>query len=328
MELIRVTDPALVRRWHAVEAAALAHDFVALPADPDQEVAARLDGGDEGGQRFEFWLGTEGGADVVAAKLTLPTLDNLDEAQVRVLVHPAVRRRGHGETASREVGARCATLGRTRVIVEVPGRLDGVPLPSEALVERLGFTPRLTSVRRVLDLTTLDLDALASLEAAAWPAAEGYTLRGWVDQAPTGSVAGLAALSGRMTLDAPMGDLEHEPEVDRWLAREQATAKTGRTRVGTMALAGGEVVGYTDIGVSRFAPTVGYQWDTIVRADHRGHRLGLLMKAANLRLLAESSPVTRWVNTWNAASNAYMISINETIGWRPAERWTEWQRDL
>jgi hypothetical protein len=41
-----------------------------------------------------------------------------------------------------------------------------------------------------------------------------------------------------------------------------------------------------------------YQWGTSVRPDHRGHRLGLAVKAANLRLLQETHPqVTTVVTT-------------------------------
>ena len=65
-----------------------------------------------------------------------------------------------------------------------------------------------------------------------------------------------------------------------------------------------------------------------MRGDHRGHRLGMLIKAANLRLLRAESPRTRWLNTWNATSNTYMISINEALGFRPVDSWGEWQREL
>ena len=39
-------------------------------------------------------------------------------------------------------------------------------------------------------------------------------------------------------------------------------------------------------------------------------------------------PDLRWVNTWNATSNSFMIDVNEALGFRIAEKWTEWQLDL
>jgi hypothetical protein len=87
-------------------------------------------------------------------------------------------------------------------------------------------------------------------------------------------------------------------------------------------------VGYTDIGVNVEQPRVGYQWDTIVLAEHRGHRLGLLLKLANLELLVRTAPGVELVNTWNAEINSHMIAVNEALGFRPVDRWREWQLDL
>jgi hypothetical protein len=73
---------------------------------------------------------------------------------------------------------------------------------------------------------------------------------------------------------------------------------------------------------------LGYQWDTIVSREHRGHRLGLLVKLANLRLLREVSPKTRYLNTWNADDNAPMVAVNDALGYRPVEVTQEWQLEL
>jgi len=34
------------------------------------------------------------------------------------------------------------------------------------------------------------------------------------------------------------------------------------------------------------------------------------------------------VTTWNAASNAHMIAINEAMGFRPIDLWCDWQLRL
>jgi GNAT superfamily N-acetyltransferase len=155
----------------------------------------------------------------------------------------------------------------------------------------------------------------------------------WVDRVPDSDVDDLVALMVAMSTDSPHGDLVTEPEVwdaARYRAKEESAADRGRQRIGTAARddATGRLVGFSDIGVSLVRPEVGYQWDTIVRAEHRGHRLGLLMKAANLRALREHSPATRYVNTWNADSNAPMVAVNEALGYQPVEILEEWQLQL
>ena len=54
----------------------------------------------------------------------------------------------------------------------------------------------------------------------------------------------------------------------------------------------------------------------MVVRGHRGHRLGLLLKVAMLELLAEREPQVERIETYNAESNAHMVTINETLGYR------------
>ena len=61
---------------------------------------------------------------------------------------------------------------------------------------------------------------------------------------------------------------------------------------------------------------------------HRGHRLGMALKAANLLWLREREPGVKRIVTWNADSNSHMIEINERLGFRPLDRWHEWQLHL
>jgi hypothetical protein len=36
----------------------------------------------------------------------------------------------------------------------------------------------------------------------------------------------------------------------------------------------------------------------------------------------------RYIDTWNAAVNVHMISINERMGFRPVDAWIDWQTDI
>jgi hypothetical protein len=79
--------------------------------------------------------------------------------------------------------------------------------------------------------------------------------------------------------EAPMGDIEREEEaLDAAAIRDEDAllAKQGRVRTGTAALsANGTVVAYSDLVVTVHESERASQWGTLVRADHRGHRLGL-----------------------------------------------------
>ena len=96
-----------------------------------------------------------------------------------------------------------------------------------------------------------------------------------------------------------------------------------------MALdADGVVVAYTDLATTVHEPGRAYQWGTLVRRDHRGHRLGVAVKVANLRLLERERPDVRRLTTYNAEVNAHMIGVNEAMGFVPVARLGDFQKPL
>jgi hypothetical protein len=76
------------------------------------------------------------------------------------------------------------------------------------------------------------------------------------------------------------------------------------------------MVAFTAMGWPRSQPARAYQWETLVSAGHRGHRLGTLVKLAALQELSARSPGTRFITTWNAQENAPMIAVNDLLGAR------------
>jgi hypothetical protein len=56
-----------------------------------------------------------------------------------------------------------------------------------------------------------------------------------------------------------------------------------------------------------------------VTRQHRGHRLGLLVKTAMLEWLAVAEPRLERIVTGNAAVNQHMIAINEELGYELLE---------
>jgi hypothetical protein len=67
---------------------------------------------------------------------------------------------------------------------------------------------------------------------------------------------------------------------------------------------------------------------TLVRRDHRGHRLGAAVKVANLEALHRDRPDVTEVHTQNAETNRWMVSINERLDFEPVGVCPEFLRNL
>jgi hypothetical protein len=90
----------------------------------------------------------------------------------------------------------------------------------------------------------------------------------------------------------------------------------------------GHLLAYTELWgcVERHAYAA--QGDTLVASAHRGRRLGLRVKLANLELLRHDQPQVRYVDTFNAADNRWMVAINDALGYTPLYGVGEWELDL
>jgi GNAT superfamily N-acetyltransferase len=88
----------------------------------------------------------------------------------------------------------------------------------------------------------------------------------------------------------------------------------------------GALAAYTEIGLPRGDAPPATQEDTLVLKSHRGHRLGMLLKAANLRQLREVSPDTAVITTFNAEDNRPMLDVNEALGFHAIGYEGSWQK--
>ncbi|MGZ4464272.1 MAG: GNAT family N-acetyltransferase [Nocardioides sp.] len=281
------------------------------------------------------YVGRVDGRAVAAGQLSTPMLDNLDLAVTSVHVHPDARRRGHGTALLAALEAEARERGRTLLDIEATWAYSagpdgrGEPGPEFALAR--GFALGLGDVKRVLHLP-VDARALDELAAEAAPHHAAYTLRSWVGPVPDELLDCWARLTSTLVTEAPTGELEREPEAaDPAVVREseEMVARQGRTKYNTVALdATGEVVAYTDVATTVHEPGRAYQWGTLVRRDARGHRLGLAVKVANLRLLQREAPDLSTLTTYNAEVNARMVDVNERLGFRPVARLGEFQKRL
>ncbi|MCW3813006.1 GNAT family N-acetyltransferase [Micromonospora sp. DR5-3] len=325
-------DPAAIDAAYRIGAAAERADLPDFPPFCRQRFTASVRHPMPGTVRL-WALARLDGVPAGYLALDLPQLDNTDNADAELVVHPAYRRRGVGR-ALHEHGLRLLREhGRKRVIgVTVSALPGGVARPQagDAFAAATGARPALAEVRRRLDTGRLDQAALDRLAADARAHATGYRVVRWRGDTPEEYAADVAYLDGRLMADAPLGDLEWEPEridVERLRATERALDARGRRRYHQAAVheASGQVVAWTLIDLGPSADWHAWQQITIVDPAHRGHRLGLLVKIENLRYALAHEPALRTIDTWNAAENGHMIAINEQLGFRPVDAWTDWQ---
>lgn len=188
-------------------------------------------------------------------------------------------------------------------------------------------------MERTLDLTSADRAAWRAEADRLAAAASGYSLHSWVGPAPDEVVAGIAEMDSRFLSEAPLRDLTMEPEridVARIRAAERSKEARGRLDYGTVARhdATGEIVAWTELSRPHCPAWYVDQGVTLVLPEHRGHRLGMLVKLANQLRVLDAEPAATTVTTWNAEENSHMIGINESLGFRPVAAADIWQLEL
>jgi GNAT superfamily N-acetyltransferase len=280
-------------------------------------------------QRYErraAWAAVADGNVIGHLDVELHLHDNTHRAEFTLAVQPNHRRRGAG-TALLEIAERFARDERRPVLGVESDVATGHDDPAVSFAARHGFRAAQQELHSRLTLPV----QIESARAEAEKHAEDYeVLTSW-DGIPEEWLADRALLARRMSTDAPLGAVDFNEEA--WDAKRVAydfeqIREEGRRVVESMArhVPSGRLVGYTTIVVTERTPEIGEQWATLVRHEHRGHRLGLLVKAANLQALMAEMPAVRRIHTWNAVENEPMLRVNRSLGFAPIGLMTEWQK--
>ena len=308
------------------------------PNDPgwtlhEQRELARIGARPDADEQIVLLQAVDGDGVVGVARLDLPLTDNQHLCEVVLLTHPERRRRGAARVLLDEVERRAKAAGRTTLtaVSEEPPGTEGRS-PSRGFGRATGFQAEQVEIRRDIDLPLGDA-VVSGLAAVAAEHAADYDVRTWRDAVPEDLLEDQAYLFRRMSTDVPKGDMDWQEE--QWDAarvrREEAHVQAmGRSFFGAGAVhrPSGRMVAYTTMGIARAQPERVHQWDTLVLSEHRGHRLGMLVKLACLQRIADDLPQARYITTWNAQENIPMIAVNDALGARTSGQLINWQKRL
>jgi GNAT superfamily N-acetyltransferase len=265
-----------------------------------------------------------------AARVDLSLHDNLHSASGTFYVHPDRQRRGIGRGLVAAADEVARARGRRILITEAFSPLDE---ESAGLLfaRAMGFREAVEDGMKVVDLVETE-PQWAALERQTAPRHEDYRIVTWRDGVPAEHVDDYCRLNEMFFEEAPIGDLDVEPE--KWDAArvEQQTARNRRTARHVLAAGAvasdGTLVGITEAMLNAHAAWRGLQSGTLVDPAHRGHGLGLAVKLANHRQIRSVFPECRVLLTGNADVNAAMNHVNEALGYREVERCLEMQKAL
>jgi GNAT superfamily N-acetyltransferase len=286
------------------------------------------------GEREESAVALVDGVPVGWSRVTFPERENLDKSWFHLEVDPQHRREGVGAALLEWTENQARAAHRAMLLGEVfVPEGDRESHPDRVFALKRGFSLSTIEIVRSLKLP-VDPAVMAS-ERARSAAAMGdeYELSTYLDGVPDELRQGVCDASNRLILDAPTGDVEFEPEsltVDDLQTLLDHIRETGRTMLTTVAVHrdSGVVAAYTDLAWPQVDRDVVFQWGTLVLPEHRGHRLGMAVKVANLEELARLAPERRHVQTMNDEQNPWMVQINKDLGFEIIEEGLSMRKDL
>ncbi|HEY6471263.1 MAG TPA: GNAT family N-acetyltransferase [Acidimicrobiales bacterium] len=335
---VRTVDPAdedALAEFAAVFVASDAQQWPGLSGFtlPDFRAFARFKGRS---RRWELLAARDGTGPVLGVGLMeFPLLENPHSTEIMLAVHPDHRRRGAGAALVEKMAERALADGRRSLntIVDIPLSM-ATDHPSRPFARKMGFDATLSGNLRQLRVPMEKSlrDDLREVVASA-PDAANYRTLAFEAPWPAEFLDDECNLLRVMSTDEPAGDGERQAETwDEERLRENAEllSARGAYKLAAVAqhLASGRLVAMTELLLADDTPAQSWQMITVVHPDHRGHRLGLAVKLANLDFLAERAPDVRLVQTGNASVNAPMIAVNELMGFEVVSEGAFWQKHL
>lgn len=201
-----------------------------------------------------------------------------------------------GETTWKAAVQHSVIDGGTRIVPSTG--FGDVPAadPGAQFLNAHGYVLEQVVRTSMLDTAGLD-ERIEALQAEVQSVTgDSYRLHSWVGATPSEWLDDLAVLRTRMSTDAPMGGLQGPPDpwdAERVVAHDARILEGGHRLITSTVehLPTGRLVGFSEIEVPSDRPAA-TQEDTLVLREHRGHRLGMLLKTATAQtLLREPSRI-------------------------------------
>lgn len=243
-----------------------------------------------------------------------------------LLVHRDHRRQGIGSRLLRAICETTAEVGRS---VLTWSTFDAAPA-GEAFSRQVGG--RAARVNRTSELLLEDVDWPM---VASWGAGRGRQAGYQVEMVegpfPEGLRADAAALHLIMNT-APREDLDiGDVIIDEAFVAEldRALVEAGRTRWTVFVRdPSGACVGGTEVTFEPERAPVAHQQNTGTDPAHRGLGLAKWAKAVMLERLRREAPGIERMRTDNAFSNAAMLAINDSLGFKVISKRIDWHAEV
>lgn len=295
------------------------------PLTPVEAIERRMRAVVPGQWRAYFGARDTAGA-LVGYAVVNRSLNEPENAHLRwteLAVSAKHRRRGVGRALLRSLVDAVSDQGAD--VVLMTQTTDRVPSGSD-FARAIGAERGLDMKTNQLDLSKVDR---AKIEEWAEIQPKGYRLERIDGKVPAALVAPYIQASNGMN-DAPRGDLkmaDWKLTEEQIRERESWFEQTGAEWWLLVALheATGDGAGFTEVTYDPKIPHVIWQQGTAVIDAHRGHQLGMWMKAVMLKRVLAERPNALFIRTGNANTNAQMLGINTQLGFVPAWSACLWQ---
>ena len=289
------------------------------------------------GQRVRLWTGeqyqrtcvnfaafADSGGEAIGVTMGGHSAENPDLFGTWSFISPEVKGAEVAAALLDQVSAYCRELGIKRLMINTAANAD-----AERYAPQRGAAPSFVGIRMGLDLAAVDPEGFAGLAAPS--AANGeYRLVHWVDACPDELAAAYCVAREAMN-DAPRVEGEEKPvhDLERLRGGEAAWMRQGVRVMTTAAVAAdGAIAGFNMIALYPEQPEFAEIHDTGVAREHRGHGLGVRIKAAATLRLLRDHPGAEHLYTFNAQDNAPMIAVNRRLGYRDAAKWETYLHDI
>lgn len=168
-------------------------------------------------------------------------------------------------------------------------------------------------------------------EVETYDGAENYRTHTWVGSSPDNWLDSLARLHERIPSDSFVPPRLWDPEPwDPERVRRTELLRADNGDISLMSVVehvpSEQLVGMTELVLPGPKATICFQDETVVLREHRGRRLGLRLKLANLDLLALQAPGVESVYVWTHSGNTQMNRVNRSVGAKVLGRSAVWSR--